>query len=114
MADDSEAGVLISASELSAILAASPPNGTTIIEMVASMVEHVNNTLYRWNNGVFEPVEGSNMASFSTVQELAQNINTYNEIAKGKGFHHTLMLTILLVDSLIRYATWRKRLEFVQ
>ena len=26
------------------------------------------------------------MASFSTVQELAQNINTYNEIAKGKGF----------------------------
>ena len=85
MADDSEAGVLISATELSAILAAPPPNGTTI-DMVANMVERINNTLYGWNNGLLEPVERSNMASFSTVQEFAQNINTYNEIAKGKGF----------------------------
>ena len=85
MADDSEAGVLISATELLAILAAPSPNGTSI-EMVASMVERINNTLYGWNNGMLEPVEGSNMASFSTVQELTQNIDTYNEIAKGKGF----------------------------
>ncbi len=85
MADDSEAGVLISATELSVILAAPPPNGTTI-DMVANMVERVNNTLHGWNNGLLEPVEGSNMASFSTVQELAQNIDTFNEIAKRKGF----------------------------
>ena len=85
MADESEAGVLVSVIELSTILAAPPPNGTTI-EMVANMVERINNTLFGWNNGLLEPVEGSNMASFSTIQELAQSIDTYNEIAKGKGF----------------------------
>ena len=83
--DGSEAGVLISGSELSVILAASPPNGTTI-DMVATMVERVNNTLFGWTSGQLEPPEGSNMASFSRVQELSQNIDTYNSMAVDKGF----------------------------
>ena len=83
--DASEAGVLISTNELSTILAAPPPNGTTI-EMVARMAERINNTLYGWNNGQLEPHQGDNIASFSIVQELNQNINIYNELAKGKGF----------------------------
>ena len=83
--DGSEAGVLISASELSVILAASPPNGTTI-DMVATMVERVNNTLFGWTSGQLEPAEGSNMASFSRVQELSQNIDTYNSMAVDNGF----------------------------
>lgn len=83
--DESEAGVLISATELSVILAASPPNGTTT-DMVATMVERVNNTLFGWTRGQLEPPEGSNMASFSRVQELAQNIDTYNSMAVDKGF----------------------------
>ena len=83
--DRSEAGVLISSTELSAILAAPPPNGTNI-DMVAAMVERLNNTLYGWNNGNLEPQEGFNMASFNTVQELTDEISSYNEIAKSKGF----------------------------
>ena len=85
MADESETGVLISPAELSAILAAPLPNGTTT-EMVANMVQRINNTLFGWNSGQLEPVDGSNIASFSTVQELAQNIDTYNDIAVDKGF----------------------------
>ena len=85
MADESETGVFISPAELSAILAAPPPNGTTT-EMVANMVQRINNTLFGWNSGQLEPVDGSNIASFSTVQEFAQNIDTYNDIAVDKGF----------------------------
>ena len=83
--DTSEAGVLISTTELSAIMAAPPPNGTTT-EIVARMVERVNNTLDGWNNGQLEPQDSSNMASFSAVQKFTQDIRTYNEIAKRKGF----------------------------
>ena len=83
--DESEAGALISANELSAILTAQPPNGTTT-DMVARMVERINNTISGWNSGQLEPHEGSNMASFSTVQDLSLNISTYNDRALDKGF----------------------------
>ena len=83
--DSSEAGTLIFTTELSTILAAPPPNGTTT-EMVQRLVERLNNTLHGWNNGHLEPVEGENMASFSTVEELSNTINIYNNIAVDKGF----------------------------
>ncbi len=83
--DESEAGVLISATEISAILAASPPNGTTI-NMVTRMVNRVNNTLFGWTSGQLEPPEGYNMASFSRAQELSQNIDAYNAMAVDRGF----------------------------
>ena len=83
--DGSEAGVLISHTELSAIIAAPPPNGTTT-EMVLRLIERLNNTINGWNNGQLEPVEGFNMASYDRVLQLTQTINRYNEIAKNKGF----------------------------
>ena len=83
--DESEAGVMISPSELSTILFAPPPNGTTIA-MVARMVERINNTISGWNNGQLEPLDGANMASFSAVQQFAQNINISNDLALRKGF----------------------------
>ena len=83
--DSSEAGVLISTTEFSTILAAPPPNGTTA-EMVTNLVERLNNTLHGWSSGQLEPPEGFNMASFSKIQELTQNISIYNEEAKSKGF----------------------------
>ena len=83
--DESEAGVLISTGELSTILFAPPPNGTTI-SMVARMIERINNTISGWNSGQLEPLDGANMASFSAVQRFAQNINVSNELAQRKGF----------------------------
>ncbi|XP_065905004.1 uncharacterized protein [Dysidea avara] len=83
--DSSEAGVLISTTELSTILAGPPPNRTTT-EMVQRLVERLNNTLHGWNSGQLEPIEGANMASFSAVDELNNYINTYNDIAIDKGF----------------------------
>ena len=83
--DTSEAGALISASELAAILAAPHPSGTTT-EIVIKLMEQLNNTINGWNSGQLEPGGGFNMASFSTVQELIQSINTYNDLAMSKGF----------------------------
>ena len=83
--DSSDSGTLISTTELSIILAAPPPNGTTT-EMVQRLVERLNNTLHGWNSGQLEPAEGANMASYSKVQEFTENINTYNDIAVDKGF----------------------------
>lgn len=83
--DESELGVLVSPAELSTILSAALPNGTTI-EIVTRMVERVNNTLFGWSSGQLEPSEGSNMASFSRVQDLAQDINTYNAMMVDRGF----------------------------
>ena len=83
--DASDSGVLISTTELSAIMAAPPPNGTSAA-VTARMIDRLNNTFYGWNNGRLEPEDGFNMASFHAVQELSQNIMTYNELAKSKGF----------------------------
>ena len=83
--DSSEAGVLISTRELSAILAVPPPNGTTI-EMVTRLIERLNNTMHGWGSGQLEPPEGFNMASYSKLQELTQNINIRNDEAIAKGF----------------------------
>ena len=83
--DASEAGIYVSATELQSILAAPPPNGTTP-EIVARMVERINNTLIGWSTGQLEPQDGINMASFSAFEEFTQNIQAYNELAKSKGF----------------------------
>ena len=83
--DNSDAGVMISTSELSTILTAPPPNGTTI-ECVRRMVERVNNTISGWNSGQLEPLPGSNMASYRAVQEVARNINESNQEAINDGF----------------------------
>ena len=83
--DESEAGVLISPSELSTILFAPPPNGTTIA-MIARMIERINNTISGWNNGQLKPLDEANMPSFSAVQQFARNINISNELALRNGF----------------------------
>ena len=83
--DTSEAGVLISSTELGNILSIPPPSGTTTA-IVTRMIQRLNNTLYGWNNGQLEPSEGFDMASFSVVQELTQAIHTYNDRARDKGF----------------------------
>ena len=85
MDDGSDMGVLISITELSAILATPPPNGTTVA-MVETMIERLNNTLHGWNSGQLEPTEGYNMASLNKVQGFTQNIDTYNDMAMHKGF----------------------------
>lgn len=84
--DGSEAGVLISAAELSSILSVPPPSNVTMA-MLVRMVERLNNTYFGWTSGQLEPTtEGFNMASFSAVWRFAENINTYNNIAVRKGF----------------------------
>ena len=83
--DNSDAGVMISTSELSTILTAPPPNGTTI-ENVRRMVERLNNTISGWNSGQLEPLPGSNMASYRAVQDFARNINESNQAAINGGF----------------------------
>ena len=85
MDDGSDAGVLISITELSEILAVPPPNGTTMA-MVEAMIERLNNTLHGWNSGQLEPSEGYNIASLSKLQGFTQNIDAYNDIAVQKGF----------------------------
>ena len=55
--DASEAGVLISTTELSTIMNAPPPNGTSAA-VTARMIDRLNNTLYGWNNGRLEPEDG--------------------------------------------------------
>ena len=87
--DASELGTYISPTEELNILAASPPNGTTA-EIVARMVERLNNTMAGWNSGQLEPQEGANMASYSAFQEYTQNIQTYNDLARSKGFESYL------------------------
>ena len=85
--DDSDAGVMISESELSAVLAAPPPNGTTV-QMVRRMVERMNNTISGWNNGQLEPLPGpgSNMASYRVIQVISRSINISNDAAVRDGF----------------------------
>ena len=83
--DSSEAGILISTTELSTILVVPPPNGTTTV-MVQRLVERLNDTLHGWNSGQLEPMGGANMASFSRVQNFTESIGTYNDIAINKGF----------------------------
>ena len=85
MGDDSNAGVLISITELYAILTAPLPKGTTMA-MVEKLIERLNNTFHGWSSGQLESSEGYNMASFSKVQGFTQNIATYNDIAMDKGF----------------------------
>ena len=87
--DASELGTYISPTEELNILAAPPPNGTTS-EIVARMVERLNNTMAGWNSGQLEPQEGDNMASYRAFQEYNQNIQTYNSLARSKGFESYL------------------------
>ncbi len=85
LSDGSDMETLISNTELTTILSFSPPEGATS-EMVRTMVERLNNTLYGWNSGILEPVNDENMASYGTLQNLTHGIETYNERLKMKGF----------------------------
>ena len=85
MGDSSDAGVLISITELSAILTAPSPNGTTMA-MAKTMIERLNNTIHGWNSGQLEPSEGYNISSLSKVQGFTQNIDAYNDLSLRKGF----------------------------
>lgn len=85
MDDNSEAGVLISKKELSTILSAPLPNGTTA-QMVETLVKRMNNTLHGWNSGQLEPTNGSNIASFSKTEEFLQQIYHYDDVAKSRGY----------------------------
>ena len=104
--DGSDSGVLMSRTELSAILSAPFPNGTTI-EAVTKMVERMNNTLFGWNNGQLEPQNtSSNMASYSTVQELTQDINSYQQKAQEKGFSSYLEAYNFAANELSKLDSW--------
>ena len=104
--DGSDSGVLISRTELSTILSAPLPNGTTI-EAVTKMVERMNNTLFGWNNGQLEPQNtSSNMASYSTVQELTQDINAYQQKAQEKGFSSYLEAYNFAANELNKLDSW--------
>ncbi len=83
--DSSEDGVLISTAEMSAIMSVLPP-GSTSVEDVQRLVERLNNTLNGWNSGQLEPVNGSNLVSYSFVETLTGEIDRYNAIAIDKGF----------------------------
>lgn len=85
LSDVSDLGTLISETELSEILSFPPPNGATL-EMVQRMAQRVNNTQYGWANGILEPTDTMNMASFSLVQNYTSEIIEFNERAKQKGF----------------------------
>ena len=102
MDDDSDEGVMISESELAAILAAPPPNGTTV-QMVQRMVERLNNTITGWNNGQLEPLSdsGSNMASYRAVQEFSRNIAESNNAAVRGGFSSYLDFYNRIVGEII-------------
>ena len=106
VADESDSGVLISKTELSTILSAPLPNGTTI-EAVTRMVERMNNTLFGWNNGQLEPQNTSfNMASYSTVQQLTQDINLYQQKAQEKGFSSYLEAYNFAANELNQLDSW--------
>ena len=106
--DGSDSGVLISRRELSTILSAPLPNGTTI-EAVTKMVERMNNTLFGWNNGQLEPQNtSSNMASYSTVQELTQDINAYQQKAQEKGFSSYLEAYNFAANELNKLDSWEE------
>ena len=103
--DQSEMGVLISQMELSSILEAPPPNGTTI-ELVRSMVERLNNTQFGWNNGQLEPEEGSNMASYSTFRNLSESIDLYQKKAQDRGFSSYVEAYNFAANELNKLDSW--------
>ena len=105
--DASEAGTLISSTELLNILSVPPPNGTTMA-IVTGMVQRLNNTLYGWNNGQLEPSEGLDMASFSVVQELTQTIHAYNDRARDKGFSSYIDAYNFASDEINRIDNWEE------
>ena len=105
--DESENGVLISATELYAILATPPPNGTTI-GSVQRMLERLNNTLSGWTNGELEPVNGSNIASFSIVERLSNDIRIYNQIAVDKGFSSYLEAYTFTTSDINQLSAWEE------
>ena len=85
LSDESDMGSLISQSELSHLLSFPPPEGATK-EMVQKMTERLNNTFYKWNNGILEPTPGENMASYSLVVNYTHEINLFDGILKDKGY----------------------------
>ena len=105
--DESEDGVLISTVELSAILTTPTPNGTTVSD-VKRMVERLNNTLSGWNSGQLEPVNGSNIASFSTVEQLSNDIKTYNQVAVDKGFSSYLEAYSFTTSDINQLSSWEE------
>ena len=99
--------MLLSATEISAILATGPPNGTTIGD-VQRMVERFNNTLSGWNSGQLEPVNGSNIASFTIVERLSNDSRTYNQIAVDKGFSSYLEAYTFTTSDINQLSAWEE------
>ena len=85
LSDESDMGTLISKQELLSTLNYPPPEGATI-EMVRKMTERLNNTLYGWNNGILEPIDGENMASYGLVGNYTREVDLFNERLKEKGY----------------------------
>ena len=110
--DASEGGVLISQTELTAILSVQPPLGTTT-EDVERLVDRLNNTLSGWSSGVLEPIDGANMASYSFVESMTSEINRYNEIAINKGFTSYLDAYTFSANKLNQLDQWPEEEEGV-
>ena len=110
--DASDNGVLISQTELAAILSISPPSGTTT-EDVERLVDRLNNTLNGWNNGELEPTDGANMASYSLFQLLTNEIDRYDKIAVDKGFTSYLDAYTFSANELNQLDQWPEEEEGV-
>ena len=85
ISDDSDMGYLITQDELSTLLEVPPPLGATV-QIVRHLAERLNITCSNWDNGILEPRDGENMASYSLVSNYSHEIERFNEIFKEKGY----------------------------
>ena len=110
--DSSEDGTLISQAELAAILSLQPPSKATTAD-VERLVARLNNTLSGWNSGVLEPTDEANMASYSFVESLTDEISRYNEMALNKGFTSYLDAYTFSANELNQLDQWPEEEEGV-
>ena len=75
LGDSSSGGIIITRDEFTVITSSPPPRNATR-EMVESLLERFNNTFIGWGNGTLAPQNGSNMVSYSAVQNFTRNVHT--------------------------------------
>ena len=95
MSDYSNLGAMISEEEYELIVNNPAPMRVTedgeMVEMsmekVITFIQRLNNTISGWNEGFLEPSDGhTNLASYSAVTDMFDEIENYNEMAKARGF----------------------------
>ena len=94
MSDYSDLGAMISEEEFELIINNPAPMRVTedgememSMEKVITFIQRLNNTISGWNEGFLEPSDGhTNLASYSAVTDMFDEIENYNETAKARGF----------------------------